>query len=221
MCRIYYQSNPKRLQTCPINVHYLLHIADSIQFQGPVWCYWAYPMERFCSFIGASVKSRRFPYTNIARRIRDTIYLRICRERYGLHDEITFGQTQASTDQTRNNELEDAEQLPDCMCHAYVYTLANIFVDPGRLLLTPHSERLFVSDQLRTKIAAHLATVYRVTTSAARKFIPSSVKQWGRMRISGGGDLIQARGYHKLRPDERDASFVRVSIWAYILLGIH
>ncbi|KAF8596672.1 hypothetical protein BDV93DRAFT_425113, partial [Ceratobasidium sp. AG-I] len=60
----------------------LLHIADSIQRHGPVSCYWSYPMERYCSFVGASVKSRRFPYTNIARRIRDTIHLRICREIY-------------------------------------------------------------------------------------------------------------------------------------------
>ncbi|CAE6404661.1 unnamed protein product [Rhizoctonia solani] len=29
------------------------------------------------------------------------------------------------------------------------------------------------------------------------------------MRIKNGGDLIHARGYHKLRSDGRDASFVR------------
>ncbi|KAF8596673.1 hypothetical protein BDV93DRAFT_454445 [Ceratobasidium sp. AG-I] len=39
-----------------------------------------------------------------------------------------------------------------------------------------------------------------------------SLKQWGRMRITGGGDLIQARGYHKLRSDERDSSFIRYEL---------
>jgi hypothetical protein len=114
--RIYYQHNPGRLQTCPVNLHYLLHVADSIAFIGPVWCYWAYPMERFCSFIGASVKSRRFPYANIARRIRDTAQLRVAHLLYGLKD------TRPSRDRTDQDEvnLKNADILPDCEIDHYL-----------------------------------------------------------------------------------------------------
>lgn len=43
--RIYYQLSEDRVSACPLTVHALLHIADSIEAMGPVWCYWAFPME--------------------------------------------------------------------------------------------------------------------------------------------------------------------------------
>jgi hypothetical protein len=52
---------------------------------------------------------------------------------------------------------------------------------------------------------------------ASDEIIPVQLKQWGRIRIVGGGDLIHARGYHKLRPDGRDASFIRVSMCISLL----
>lgn len=45
-------------------------------------------MEHFCSYLGASVRNRRFPYVNIARRIRDTMTLKIIRESYDLHKQL-------------------------------------------------------------------------------------------------------------------------------------
>ena len=86
-----------------------------------------------------------------------------------------------------------------------------MYLDPGLLLLTPHTESLAITTELANKIAKHLSTVYNVTIPVAKSLIPTSLKQWGRMRIGGGGDLIHARGYHKLRSDGRDASFIRVS----------
>ncbi|KAH7335740.1 hypothetical protein B0J17DRAFT_729521 [Rhizoctonia solani] len=86
----YYQYSFNRMQTCTVNIHYLLHVADCIQHLGPVWCYWLFPMERFCSFVGGVVKSRRFPFENIARRIRDTAQLQVIRHLYGSHDTLSF-----------------------------------------------------------------------------------------------------------------------------------
>ncbi|KAF8597128.1 hypothetical protein BDV93DRAFT_513593 [Ceratobasidium sp. AG-I] len=198
--KYYYQYNKDRMQTCPVNVHYLLHIVDSIEYLGPVWGYWAFPMERYCSFVGASVKSRRYPYTNIANRIRDVAHLRIIREIYNFQDTVTFSHTRASKEEEelRNGEIGNAELLPDY---------------PGLLLLTPHTESLVVNTEIANKIAKHLSTIYGVTIPVAKSFIPDSLKQWGRVCIGNGGDLIHARGYHKLRSDGRDASFVR-----YVLL---
>ncbi|KAB5587541.1 Transposase family Tnp2 protein [Ceratobasidium theobromae] len=110
--RIYYQYNPSRIQTCTVNLHYLLHIADSVELLGPVWCYWTFPMERFCSYVGASVKSRRFPYANIVRRIRDVTQLRIIRDLYHLQGELSFKPIKPLMD--TDEDCKDAEKLPDC-----------------------------------------------------------------------------------------------------------
>ncbi|KAF8685506.1 Transposase family tnp2 [Rhizoctonia solani] len=64
----YLTFDKNQLQTCPVNVHYLLHVADSIEYMGPIWCYWAFPMEQFCSFVVNSVKSQQYPYANIDKR---------------------------------------------------------------------------------------------------------------------------------------------------------
>ena len=120
--RIYYQYDAQRLQTCPVNVHYLLHVADSIQYIGPVWCYWAFPMERYCSFIGASVKSRRFPYTNLARRIRDVAQLRVIRDLYGLHGSLGFNK---SSPIEGEEDVGSADILPDCKYKSAIVRMSN------------------------------------------------------------------------------------------------
>jgi hypothetical protein len=167
-------------------------------------------MERYCSFIGASVKSRRYPYANIARRIRDVAQLRVIREIYDLHNRIRFGRIRRSKEE---KEELCSDQLPDCksikqICPIHIYSL----VDPGQLLLTPSSQRLVVTTQLRNQIIKYLATAFNIPAATSKGFIPTSLEQWARMRIAGGGDLIHARGYHKLRVDGRDASFVRVCL---------
>ena len=58
----------------------------------------------------------------------------------------------------------------------------------------------------------YLGTAFGMPNAPSKTIIPAALQQWARMRISGGGDLIQARGYHKLCMDGRDASFVWVRI---------
>jgi hypothetical protein len=90
--------------------------------------------------------------------------------------------------------------------HTYIIQL-----DPTILLLSPRADHLSVTSQLRRKIVKYLCTAFGVSGSVAGKFVPEHLRQWGRIRMTGGGDLIHARGYHKLHPDGRDASFVWVS----------
>ncbi|KAF8692328.1 Transposase family tnp2, partial [Rhizoctonia solani] len=144
---IYYQHDPNRLQVCTTNVHYLLHIADSIERLGPL-------PAQLCI---------------------------ICKI-YGLRKEISFGQTQAETEDDLEKEKQIADRFQD-------YN--------NQLLLTPQAERLTVTPELRSQIAKYLATTYGVR---------------GRMRIKDGGNLIQARGYHKLWWDGRNASFVQYEL---------
>ena len=76
--------------------------------------------------------------------------------------------------------------------------------------MTPHSKKLKVSNLLRLHIIRYLTTSFDVLSHNIGHLIPTELEQWGRFRIDKGGDEFQARGYHKLRPDGRDASFVRV-----------
>ncbi|KAF7328598.1 hypothetical protein MSAN_02480700 [Mycena sanguinolenta] len=73
--RFYYQYNPSRLPICMLTVHGLLHIPDSIEFAGPQWCYWAYPMERYCGALQPGIRSRRFPYASLDRWVLETAQL--------------------------------------------------------------------------------------------------------------------------------------------------
>ncbi|CCO34284.1 hypothetical protein BN14_08379 [Rhizoctonia solani AG-1 IB] len=155
-------------------------------------------LSAWVHFVGAAVKSRRFPYANIARRLLDVAQLRAAREIYNLHESITFGQTRASTERDKAIELAEADRITS---REYEHIL----------LLTPRSESLITTPSLRNKINKYIATAFGVTMNkkVSSEIVPDQLKQWGRIRIIGGGDLIHARGYHKLRPDGRNASFIR------------
>ncbi|KZO90957.1 hypothetical protein CALVIDRAFT_471348, partial [Calocera viscosa TUFC12733] len=47
----------------------LLHVGDCIEWVGPVWTTWAFPMERFCGQLQRTITGRRNPYPGIDRHI--------------------------------------------------------------------------------------------------------------------------------------------------------
>ena len=83
--RFYYQSDLSRLSTCPVTIHALLHIADSILKTGPVWTAWAFPMERYCGALQPAIRSRRFPYSSLNRYVLDRARLTHIKVVYDLH----------------------------------------------------------------------------------------------------------------------------------------
>ncbi|KAF8707585.1 Transposase family tnp2, partial [Rhizoctonia solani] len=169
--QIYYQFDEDRLQTCPVNIHYLLHVADSIEYMGPI--------------------CRRYPYANIDERILNRARLQMILQKYRLADKQPF------VIQNRSDESDGATIVRG-------YPLA--------LLLSPHSKHLHVDRHLKRQIIRYLTTCFEILASEAEKLIPDELEQWGRLRIGNGGDTIHARGFHKLRADGRDASFVRYQL---------
>ena len=67
--RLYYQHDPERVSCCPLTIHALLHIAPTIRAMGPVWAYWAFPMEQHCSDILHHIQSWQFPYASINKYV--------------------------------------------------------------------------------------------------------------------------------------------------------
>ena len=68
---------------CPITVHAVLHIADSIANAGPVWTAWAFPMERYCGRLQPAIRNRRFPYSSLDRYVLDAARLDQIKLLYG------------------------------------------------------------------------------------------------------------------------------------------
>jgi hypothetical protein len=86
----YYQKRPERVSTCPVTVHALLHIAGGIEAMGPVWAYWAFPMERFCGKLLRCIKSRRRPFANIDSYITAVAQLDQIKNCYNAHDQLAL-----------------------------------------------------------------------------------------------------------------------------------
>ena len=107
--RIYYQGNPKRLPLCTLPIHTLLHLADCIKGWGPVWCYWSYPMERFCGHLKrGGAASKRFPYKSLDHYLFDWTTLWHLGAIYNIRDMLKLEGKQ----KTRKNE--NRLEIPGC-----------------------------------------------------------------------------------------------------------
>jgi hypothetical protein len=88
--RIYYQLSPDRLSACPVTIHALLHIADSIEASGPVWASWAFPTERHCGSLIPTIRSRRFPFPSLDRYITEVAQLMQIKMQYNLEEVLSL-----------------------------------------------------------------------------------------------------------------------------------
>ncbi|KAG8737148.1 hypothetical protein FRC10_008503 [Ceratobasidium sp. 414] len=116
-------------------------------------------MEQYCNYVKTAVKSRRYPYANLAWRIQDIGQLRILRQRYHLKDVITL--TKLSAEEKENLA---ADREPNY---------------PNALLFTPSSTQLTLMNSLKNQIVKYLAMVFRMPAATAKKILPASFKQWG------------------------------------------
>lgn len=87
---MYYQYQPDRVSACTVTLHALLHIPDYIEATGPVWATWAFPTERYCGSLTPAVKSRRFPFSSIDRRVTELAQLTQIKMFHRLHQELSF-----------------------------------------------------------------------------------------------------------------------------------
>ena len=117
--RFYYQPDAGRMSACPVTIHALLHIADSIKACGPVWCYWAFPMERYCNRLKPAIRNRRSPYATIDRYILEDAQLTQIKAIYDLADELALQPCQRDLP-------PGAYQSPYCDSSALIYSAMQI-----------------------------------------------------------------------------------------------
>ncbi|THH14043.1 hypothetical protein EW146_g6254 [Bondarzewia mesenterica] len=85
---LYYQKELQCIATCPVTIHALLHIVDSIEACGLVWAYWAFPMERYCGLIRPAIKSRKHLFASLDRYIVEHAQIVQIHLVYNLDDSI-------------------------------------------------------------------------------------------------------------------------------------
>jgi hypothetical protein len=164
---------------CTLPIHTLLHIADDIEAMGPVWAYWAFPMERFCGAIARANKSRRYPYSSINRHVLQVAQLSQIKLTYGLTEELDLAEQRSNLATGVNYP-----GYPDL-----------VFVAPSRH--QPIQSPLM--DPVVTFVSRHTGIAERLVRHALAE---RDFTSWGRMqRIIRsddgditGGDMI--RGYH-------------------------
>jgi len=57
---------------------------------GPVWCYWAFPMEQYCNRLKPAIRSRRFPFAALDRYVLEDAQLTQIKVFYDLSKELAL-----------------------------------------------------------------------------------------------------------------------------------
>ncbi|KAF8752888.1 Transposase family tnp2 [Rhizoctonia solani] len=174
--KYYYMNDQARLSACTLPLHALLHIANDIEAMGPVWAYWAFPMERFCGALTRASMSRRFPYSSINRRVLQLAQLSQIKLVYGLTEELELDERQENI---RHGVQYD--HYPDL-----------VFINPSKTLPLQRS--------LQLKIAKYLGPVIGIPVEDMSNALANRpLKVWGRMQRLDkslaeavvGGDVIR------------------------------
>ncbi|THU76276.1 hypothetical protein K435DRAFT_705157 [Dendrothele bispora CBS 962.96] len=198
--RFYYQYDAQRLPTCPVTIHALLHIAPSIKGTGPVWCYWAFPMERYCGKIQPAIQNRRFPYACLARHVLEDARLTQIKSIYNVAETLS-------------------------LCPPRLGSIPGTFTDPSYPTCRLHPPRnpQRPDDSTLTLLVGAMVTRFNenndgtvVTPAIVRECLKEAdIEEWGKIhRIdSDVGDRIRASELGSTRDDSRDASFVRYEMY--------
>ena len=108
---IYYQHDSSHISACPVTIHALLHIADSIKAVSPVWCYWAFPMEQYCSALQPAIWSCCFPYASLDRHVVEDAQLTQIKMIYNVTQELSL--------QLACRAVAGSYNTPLCMLHIF------------------------------------------------------------------------------------------------------
>ncbi|KAJ7784947.1 hypothetical protein DFH07DRAFT_864335 [Mycena maculata] len=195
--KLYYQYSPDRLSACPVTIHALLHIADGIESAGPVWAYWAFPMERFCGRLQPCIKSRRFPFASIDGHVVATAQLAIVKIKHAV-------------------DLRLGPPKLDLAGSSFAHPAYTCILLPPRQIsrLVTIYQISKPESGLARKITACLSTRFDKNMATIRKYFdPDDVEQWAKVqRLDDGGRMLASSMMHSETDDQRDATYVRYAL---------
>lgn len=163
-------------------------------------------MERYCGFLKAGLRSRRFPWANLNKRVLNYAYLEQIGNRYDLADELEiFGR--------RSSGPSKAEKVyANCESIRARLTITYLFKDPNTVLRTPYRKAYTPDTTLRKKVAGYFSSALSKPSNTFLNRLPQIMPSWGKVRIVDGDSIRSGSASGKGTGPERDASYVRVSI---------
>ncbi|KAJ3525650.1 hypothetical protein NMY22_g10485 [Coprinellus aureogranulatus] len=197
--RLYYQYKDERISACPLTIHALLHIADGIEFMGPVWVYWAFGMERYCGKLARMIKSRRFPFANLDNQVLTQSQLQCIASHHNIHQEIALRPPPESDAGT----IIVGPEYPDCR----LLTPARAFD-----LSAPANSALkkLIAASLVTRFCTLQGDIVLSRANALKLLDKTEAIVYGRLKKTDGGDIMFASKVAiSNMEDRRDATFVR------------
>ena len=202
--RIYYQDNSQRLPVCTLPLHALLHIAQGIRHCGPVWCYWAFPMERYGGHeVKPGITSRRFPYSSLDQYLLQKTRLRQLGIIYNISEQLSLEEPKE----------EFSPQFPECKVLVFLKLYFSLsYLDPSFEFSS--AKNIPLEPKLQRSIERALASRFQVERKVIQKLLKlGEVQQWGRVRVidPDTDDTIWAAALQPTSEDQREASYVRVS----------
>lgn len=176
-----------------------LHLVDLIEQAGPLWGYWCWAMERYCSRLVRAVTSRKYPYASLNRRILETQTLLSIRNIFDLHDALpryTLGHDPLTT-ACWETEEEDGP-----------YSDIKL-VGPRRVVKLDGSE--FAA--LRNRIAVHLVTRNGLPNRASViPHLPKKISQYTKIQLKDGDTVSSVYGNNRLEENQRLATFCQYEL---------
>ncbi|KAG8686434.1 hypothetical protein FRC11_008958, partial [Ceratobasidium sp. 423] len=174
---LYYRHTPNRLHVCTLPIHSLLHIADDIEAMGPVWCYWAFPMEWFCGALGRTNLNPCFPFVSMDWRVLEVAQLVQIKYMYNLFETLDLGDCKHVTARG-----ESYPKYP----HA-------IFVQPSRVIT--------VNAPLTKQLGVYIGDMYGVDPKTTVSQIKGRwLSAWGKMQQTANKDGLEMITGHALMP---------------------
>ncbi|KAJ7150000.1 hypothetical protein C8R43DRAFT_1088094 [Mycena crocata] len=183
---LYFQHDVLCLPICPLTIHALLHVTPSITFTGPVWCYWSFPMERYCGSLQPGIRSRRFPWASMDHYIMEKVQLTQIMAVYNASAEVSLS--------------EPHTEVPDF-----------VLSDDTCVLLPPKSPLRPNANQLKTiavAISTRSGATMKIVNAALRDAL---VEEWGKVHHvdSEEGDTMRSFSLGTTAEDGRDSTHVR------------
>ncbi|KAL0565341.1 hypothetical protein V5O48_016681, partial [Marasmius crinis-equi] len=168
----------------------------TIEAMGPVWCYWAFPMERYCGHLQPAIRSRRFPYRSLDHYVFEEAQLSQIKLVYGLRQELSLRESRG--DPRASLRLSN---YPTC-----------ILLPPHSTEQPPQNTVKAIAGALRTRFTSGGRNP--TLASMLRHLKDGNIERWGRVRRidSEAGDTIRASDLGEQAEDYRDASYVRYEL---------
>lgn len=202
--RFFYQRAAHRLSTCLITVHAWLHLVDLIEQAGPLWTYWCWVMERYCSRLLRAVSSRKHPYASLNRRILETQGLHAIRNAYNLHDSLPR-YTPAHMSRPGSTWETNEEPYQDVRLYG-----------PTRVLQI--QQREFSS--LRNRLAVFIMTRNGLggeDRAQVLDALPAKVLQWSKIALKDGDTVTSRLGDNRREENQRCATFCQYELLVDLL----